>query len=103
MAIWPIGKARVRVKLRRRQKRRNGITTTLLKNVDYNHKIGSILEGTTNRRLVMEPREMVESKTTSLLKRSQHFQMNFANDYVLRVQDLRGYIDTQRFIKRGSL
>jgi len=34
MAIWPIGKVRVRVKLRRRQKRRNGITTALLKTVD---------------------------------------------------------------------
>jgi len=71
MAIWPTGKVRVRLKLRRRrQKRRNGNTTTLLKTVDLNYKIGSLLEGTTYRRLVMNTIELVESKTTFLLKKS---------------------------------
>jgi hypothetical protein len=50
----------------------------------------------------MDTREMVENKTTFLLKKSAPSD-KFANDYFLQVQDLRSYIDSPRFIKRGSL
>ena len=47
-----------------------GNATVLLNTVDYNHKIGALLQDTAYRRLAKGPTETVECKTSLLLKRS---------------------------------
>jgi len=47
-----------------------GNVTVVLNNVDYNHKIGALLQDPAYRRLAEGPTETVEHKTTLLFKRS---------------------------------
>jgi len=47
-----------------------GNATEVLNTVDYNHKIGALLQGPAYRRLTKGSTETVECKTSLLLKRS---------------------------------
>ena len=47
-----------------------GNVTVVLNNVDYNHKIGALLQDPAYRRLAKGPTETVKHRTSLLLKRS---------------------------------
>jgi hypothetical protein len=74
----------------------------VLNTVEYNQKIGALLEDVAYRRLAKDPTEVVECKTMLLLKKSSLAE-EVCKDYVPRILNLQGYMDSPRFIKRESL
>jgi hypothetical protein len=75
-----------------------GNATVALNSVDYSQKIGAVLQDPAYRRLAKDPQRRSNTKPHFFLG-SQHLQRRFANDYVLWVQDLRGYVNSSRFIR----